>query len=126
MKFSNRFNKDFNYYLSIRHTFNFDGCNDYFNSKGISIIQPNSKGITGKEAFYLYDSQGVIKPTKHPNILHTLLKVKGSINLHIKMFAEDRAKGYLPKILLDEMNLPEWIVNAIEQQKYKYYDRTTN
>jgi hypothetical protein len=121
MRFSNRFNKDFNYYLYVRHTFNFDGCNEYFSSKGVSIIQSDIKGVNGKEAFYLYDSQGVIKPTKHPNILHTLLKVKGSINLHIKMFAEDRAKGYLPKILLDEMNLPDWIVNAIEKQKFKYY-----
>lgn len=52
--------------------------------------------MSGKEAFYKWDSNGKILPTKHPNQLHALLKTKGSVNLHIKMFAEDRAKGLFP------------------------------
>ena len=125
-KYNDNFNRDFNWYLSVRHRLNFDGCNHYFNKKGIDIIQHDKNGVSGKESFYQYDSNGVIKPTKHPNILHTLLKVKGSVNLHIKMYAEDRVKGYLPKIdfeeITKELKAPSWFVEAVENQKKKYYD----
>ncbi len=98
MKYSERFNKDFKWYLSIRHIFNFDGQHTYINKKGHTLVNYDPKGISGKEAFYLYDSHGIIKPTKHPNLLTTLLKTKGSVNLHIKMYAEDLAKCYLSKL----------------------------
>ena len=67
----------------------------------------------------------IIKPTYEPNKLKTLLKTKGSVNLHIKMYAEDRAKGYLPKIEFDkictEYDLPSWFIDAVENQKKKYF-----
>lgn len=57
--------------------------------------------------------------------LERLLKTKGSVNLHIKMYAEDRAKGYLPKVEFDkicsEYDLPSWFIGAVERQKFKYY-----
>ena len=41
------------------------------------------------------------------------------------MYAEDRAKGTLPKIEFDkicnEFNVPSWFIKAVEKQKYKYY-----
>lgn len=119
MKYSKNFNRDFNWYLSMRNVFDFDGA--LYNDE----IIYDKNGIDGKKAFHIYDSQGKYKPTKHPNILRQLLKVKGSVNLHIKMYAEDRAKGYLPKIEFDkiclEYNVPEWFINSVEKQKYKYY-----
>ncbi len=125
MKYKESFNRDFNWYLSMRHNFKFDGCAEYHNKKGELIIQYDPNGIDGKKAFYLYDSSGEIRKTKHPNLLHALLKTKGSVNLHIKMYAEDRASGILPKYELLEMckefNAPEWFFSAVENQKMKYW-----
>lgn len=124
MKYSDRFNKDFYWYLSVRHIFNFDGQHTYINKKGQSLITFDSNGVSGKEAFYLYDSQGVIKPTKHPNLLFTLLKTKGSVNLHIKMYAEDLAKSYLSKLefreYCEEFKAPVWFREAVEKQRWNY------
>lgn len=116
-KYSKNFERDFNWYLSIRHKFNFCG-KDY-------DISFDSKGISGKLAFHLFDSQGIIKPTKHPRLLKTLLVSKGSVNLFAKMYAEDRASGILPKKELEQMckewEAPEWYMKAIEYQKARYY-----
>lgn len=126
MKYSGKFEKDFEWYSSVKHIFNFDGTKEYFSKKGNPIIVENPKGKTAKECFYLFDSQGKIHETKDPKKLHELLKTKGSVNLHIKMYAEDRAKGVLPKIefikICEEINAPEWFVKAVEKQKYKYYE----
>lgn len=124
MKYNDNFKRDVEWYLSQRHLFNFDGCHSYFNKKGEEIIQPDKKGVDGIEAYFHWDSNGKIKPTRHPNILHALLKTKGSVNLHIKMYAEDRASGVLPGIefenICSEFSAPDWFVSAVENQKWKY------
>ncbi len=117
-KYSEGFERDFNWYMSVRHLYNFDGHLD-------RDIEYDPKGVDGKKAFHKFDSTGRLMPTKHPNLLRTLLKTKGSVNLHIKMYAEDRAKGVLPRILFDEIceqiKAPTWFVEAVEKQKSKYY-----
>lgn len=129
MKYSKKFERDYRWYLSVSDVFSFDGTKDYYNKKGVELIQFDKNGKTAKECFYLYDSNGVIKPTCEPKELKILLKTKGSVNLHIKMYAEDRAKGYLPKVEFDEItknfDLPEWFIKAVEKQKYKYYKSVT-
>ncbi len=126
MKYSTNFERDFKFYLRMRHKFSFDGTLEYYNKKGENLIQYSSTGISGKEAFYMYDSNGITKPTKHPQLLKVLLKTKGSTNLHVKMFAEDRAKGLFPLIEFRGFCLkyktPNWFREAVEKQKYKYYD----
>ena len=125
-RYSKNFEQDYKWYLSISDIFNFDGRKEYYNKKGIEIIQFDENGKTAKECFYLYDTNGIIKPTCEPDTLKTLFKTKGSVNLHIKMYAEDRAKGLLPKIIFEEIveeyNLPKWFVKAVEKQKWKYYN----
>ena len=125
MKFSKQFESDYTWYLSVKDKFSFDGSSEYFNKKGIDIIQHDKNGLTAKECFYLFDSKGVINPTKEPIELKELLKTKGSVNLHIKMYAEDRAKGVLPRIEFDkiceEFNVPKWFIKSVEKQKHKYY-----
>lgn len=125
MKFSKKFNSDYNWYLSVSDKFDFDGTAQYFNKKGVPIIQYNEEGLTAKECFYLYDAQGKIKATREPGALKRLLRTKGSVNLHIKMYAKDRAKGYLPKIEFDkiciELKCPLWFSKAVEAQKFKHY-----
>lgn len=209
-KYSVEFERDFNWYLSMRHNFNFDGALDYFKrtvqiykrkvgeeeyqlqnempfatfketypnlvsgnsvksfSDGMffeyaftpaayQIVLFDKNGVSGKEAFYQWDSNGKILPTKHAN-LFSLLKTKGSANLHIKMYAEDRAKGLLPLIEFSvkqaikiygkfsvlriwiktegkeltrkmisndfehQFNLPQWFIDAVENQKFKHYE----
>ena len=101
--------------------FAFDGAPFYINKKGENIIQEDFKsGLTAKECFYLYDSQGKIKPTRDPEGLKLLLKTKGSVNLHIKMYVEDLFKGYIftsdLKEIYSEITAPEWFKKAINEQ----------
>lgn len=118
IKYSPSFERDFSWHLSMRNIFNFDG-----NGDSTAIYDKN--GVSGKEAFYLYDSTGKKFATKHPNIFLGILKTKGSINLHIKMYAEDRAAGLMTKKELDaicaDFNAPQWFIQAVENQKYKYW-----
>lgn len=114
MKYKVNFERDFKWYLSMRHLFSFDGA------LSRDIIY-NKEGIDGKQAFFIYDSTGKLNPTKHPNILSSLLKTKGSINLHIKMYAEDRAAGRFPLLefrsLCIKFKAPYWFREAVEKQK---------
>ena len=123
MKYSPNFERDFKWYLSMRSMFNFDGVSSYYNKKGEEVVQYDKNGVDGKEAFYQWDSSGKIKPTSHPNPLHTLLKTKGSTNLHIKMYAEDRASGLLPRnefrAFCIKYKCPRWFFEAVELQSVK-------
>lgn len=126
MTFSKSFEADFRWYLSVRHQFSFDGTAEYTNKKGQPIIVYDRKGVSGKQAFFIWDSTGKVAPTKHPNLLHALLKTKGSVNLHIKMYAEDRATGVLPKLIFESeiceaLRVPAWFREAVEKQKEKLY-----
>lgn len=123
MKYSPKFESDYTWFQSISALFCFDGVNEYYNKIGKPIIVPSSQGVTAKEAFYLYDSQGIIKPTSEPDKLRTLLKTKGSVNLHIKMYAEDLAQGYLLmadfRELINEIKAPMWFESAVINQMQK-------
>ncbi len=118
MKYSHNFTRDFNWYIKVRHLFSFDGHQD-------RQITYDRNGIDGRKAFHLFDSEGKLKPTKHPNLLRSLIKTKGSVNLHIKMYSEDRAKGLLPLIEFRGMCIkwkaPEWFYFAVEKSKHKLY-----
>ncbi len=124
MKYSKEFERDFKWYLSMRHKFNFDGCNDYFDKKGNQLIKYDKNGFSGKEAFYIRDSTGKIVSTKHPNLLKTLYKTKGSTNLHIQMYAEDRANLRLSGLelrgLCIKFKAPSWFREAINKQAIKH------
>ena len=130
MKFSKNFERDYNWYLKYKDIFTFSG------SPPKEIKQGDK--YTAKEAFYLYDSQGKLVETTEPMLLQEIFKCKEAVNFQIKEWAQDRAKGYLPKILFcketsnnfggektieEEYNLLPWMVEAVEKQKYKYYGR---
>lgn len=116
MKYSKNYIRDFNWLLSVRHLFNFSGSAD----RDIAV---SLNGVDGKQAFYLFDSKGVLKETRHPNIVNMLIRVKSSINLHIKMYAEDLANGVmLPENLNEiskEFNAPVWFADAVINQSKK-------
>lgn len=127
MKFSKKFERDYEWYVSISDIFDFDGVEDYTSKAGIPMIQYSKQGMSAKECFYLFDSQGIVKKTKEPKRLKKLYKTKGSVNLHIKMYAEDRASGLLPETefrkIVKEINPPKWFVDAVENQKGKFYEK---
>ena len=107
----------FSEYLRLSKFFSFAGCD--------IVVHIDRNGIDAVEAFFEMESNGKLLPTKHPNIFKRLLNCKASVNLHIRMYAEDRAKGYLPKKvfqgMITEMNLPSWFINAVEIQKCNFY-----
>lgn len=116
MKYSKNFIRDFNWLLSVRHEFSFSGSCD-------REIVFDCKGLDGKKAFHIYDSTGKLRPTRHPNMVRTLLRTKASVNLHIKMYAEGRADGTFPKFeflqMCEKIKAPDWFFEAVERQKIK-------
>lgn len=136
IKYSAPNDRDFLFYLRGRHIYTFCGT---LTPHYEPLYDKN--GVDGKQAFFSIDNLGRNIPTKHPNLLRTLLLVKSSVNFHIKMWAEGRADGTLPLIEFSQrlvrekyapafeldgtdmevsMQLPEWVINAVENQKYKY------
>ena len=119
---------DFGWYIKMRHVFNFDGKDEYYvKNKGNPIVAfvYDKNGIDGLQSFNQIDTFGKQVKTKHPNIVKTALKTKGSINLHIKMYAEDLTKGLLFLHEIDEWvkdwNAPSWFKEAIIKQSKKVY-----
>ena len=107
----------------MRHNFTFSG--DYLRKKDGSILNLvySPDGIDGKKAFYEYESNGILKETKHPLLLYSLLKSKASTNFHIKLYAKDRANYFLSKNELDEIykeiNPPKWFKESVDNWTIK-------
>jgi hypothetical protein len=106
--------------LSVRHAFRFDGKPD----ADVAFRRSATDGLT---LFYRVDTHGPKNTdltTRHPNIYRTLVRTKGSINLHIKMYAEDLATGALLSEQFEEIcrdiNAPDWFRKAVERQKSHY------
>lgn len=148
MKYTESYQRDYEFYLGNRHNFNFSGKTE------ITPIA-DKKGKTAKEVFYMIDTHGKKKntPCCEPELLSELLKCKASVNLQIKMWAEARADGTLSgdefygdgetleweeKIVDDkrevkaikkqsiakEYELPEWAIKAVELQKIAIMKKT--
>lgn len=116
MKYSKNFERDWDWYDKYKEVFTFSGSPP-------KEIKTGEK-YTAKEAFYLYDSQGKTVECREPKLLQQIFKCKESINFQIKEWAQDRSKGYLPKIefqkIIEQYELLPWMIEAVERQKYKY------
>lgn len=140
MKYSKANERDFKFYLTNRKVFSFCGTGrDSITNTPIF----DKRGVSGKHAFFSIENNGKNIPTKHPNLLSSLLLAKASVNFNIRMWAEGRADGTLPLIefsqktasikyphlsieidgkdIETELNLPQWIVTAVENQKGRFY-----
>lgn len=118
MKYSKGFDRDFKWLLSVRHKFTFSG-----NSLNITPSF-DINGVSGKEAFYRYESEGNNLPTRHPNLFRTLLQAKASASFHAKeLYGKDRRDGFLSGIEMEEIHnelrSPEWFVLAVNNQGRK-------
>lgn len=122
-KYKKHFLRDFSWYLSVRHRFNFDGVDEHLAKDGTPLVQRDPGGVDAMRAFFEWDSNGKVLPTRHPNVLETVLRAKGSVNLHIKSWAEDRAKGLFPykefRAYCIRIKAPPWVREAVENQKLR-------
>ena len=111
MKYSIKFEKDWDWFVKYKEVFNFHG------KSPVKFIE-TKEGLSAKECFQKFDSKGIKLPCCEIELLNEILICKGSINLNIKMWAEDRAKGILPKIEFDkickEYELLDWMIQSVE------------
>lgn len=123
MKFSDKFERDWEFYYSNRKTFFLDPAK------------------TAKECFYIFDSTGKCEPCSEIELLREIFNCKASVNFHIKMWAEGRAEtiswahGKVNKSsdrlgfyimaweelrdIKNDFNCPDWVIEAIKKQSLK-------
>lgn len=120
MKYGKNFERDFVWFMKYKDVFNFDASD----CTGDKVVYSEA-GLSSKECFYLFDSQGRVIPTSEPELLFSLHKAKGGINFQIKQWAESRAKGELGLLefndISKEYELLDWMIKAVENQKINLY-----
>jgi hypothetical protein len=116
-KYKTNFERDWAFYVDNSSVFTFSG-------KPLITHPFKATGVSAKEAFYIKDSTGKVIATKELTLLQKVFNVKASINLQIKMWAEDLAMGILHIqdlwYIKKEYNPPDWVFDAIVQQSKKY------
>lgn len=122
MKYSKKFERDYDFYL--RNKNNFDFCGTFIPK--FQVIYEET-GKSAKEVFYSIDSEGKNTPCCEPELLTELLLCKGGVNFQIKLWSEGRGDGTLPGIefkeIIEQYGCPEWVYNAVERQKEKIYEQ---
>jgi hypothetical protein len=126
MVFSKNFERDYKLYSANR--FNFSACDI---KEKYNKFKYSENGKTAKECFYILDSTGKYEECSELDMLYNLLNCKASLNLQIKLWAEEIEELLISKeqikentalaigILLEiqkEYQLPEWVIKAITKQ----------
>jgi len=120
MKYSNRFNEDFEFYLkNIRFAYLENGLVCQFHGKGIPEVQKGENDV--KKAFYEFDTHGKLIPCENPALLIELIITKRMINWQIKQWAEGfrdfgEPYSYYLKELTDP---PQWVMLSLLNQVRK-------
>ena len=124
LKIKESFVQDTAWLLTVSDDFTFTGSTATYEF-------PESKtGLTPLQAFYVIESRGYNNKisTTDAEKLKRILRTKAAINMQIKLWAEGRADGTLPKdelkSVLEEYKAPQWVTEAVENQKYKYYEQS--
>lgn len=81
-----------------------------------------TNGYSALECWYAKDTHGIILPCKEIDILSKVERSKQSVNLQIKLWAEDIADGILlrqEELLNYTHNWPEWVFKAAIAQAGK-------
>lgn len=105
MKYSKNYDETFSFYLNNKKTLTFCPFD-------IPDIKFDPKGVDGKYAFYIFESQGKLLPTKHVRIFKNVFRFKCSLNFHIKMWSESCWKFGMPnydELMTTFINPPEWV-----------------
>lgn len=118
MKYSQRFEEDWKFYLNNKEKFTF--C-------GEEIIQwpYDVNGKDSKYCFHKFDSTGKILPSSEPELIREVLRCKKSINWHIKEYADGLTEPYwlgtLNELLNEFKNPPYWVEQAMRKQVCKFW-----
>jgi hypothetical protein len=111
MKISERAKKDFAFYR--------DSLLDMIgHDVGVDIIAVPG-GHTAIECWYAADTLGKLLECSEPELLAKVLRSKQSVNLQIKLWAEDIADGMLltqRELSIYTYGWPDWIFKAVMQQ----------
>ncbi len=112
MKFSKKFNRDYDFYIQNKDTFTFSGVN-------VTVWPDLENGVTAKECFWRFDSTGNMMPTCEPDLLKALIICKKSINLHITLWVEgydDMMEGVEYYMGLFHGTPPLWVEDSFRKQ----------
>jgi len=108
-KYSKAFERDWQFYVACLDLFTFSG-------KPAPMISVDVAGADAKRCFHRYDSTGRMPACRDPGLLRRVLIAKGSVNLHIKMWAEGLTEGTLTRPELEDflssINAPSWVLEA--------------
>ena len=115
-KYSQGYDRDWNFYLANAHKFTFAGA------EVLQVIQ-DSEGLTAKYAFWLLDSSGKLAPCSESELLKQALTCKKSVNFHLKMWSEGYAEfGEVAAYYLAEfIDPPDWVEKAFRAQIAKSF-----
>lgn len=83
-------------------------------------------GVSAMECWFAKDAHGKTLPCREPELLDKVLRGKASVNLQVKLWAEDVANGkLLPQAELVEYvhGWPEWVLRAVMAQAGKIATR---
>lgn len=99
---------------------------DFYASCGLDMIgheigaaiKADPNGQSARTCFTHFDTHGKIIPCREPEEFARLLRAKKSVNLQIKLWAEDVASGLLTqKELIDYTHRwPDWVLRAVFNQ----------
>lgn len=109
--YKTKFEKDYHFYFSNKEKFTFAGCT-------IQAPPYDKNGVDAKRAFFIFDSQGKIKPCSEPELYVQLMICKKAINLQIALWAEGQEDCLIPlsELLKEFIDPPDWIEQAIRNQ----------
>lgn len=129
MKYSEAYERDFSLYLRLKDRFTFAGIDV---RKKYYKFTEASTGKSAKECFYILDTHGKYEPCFELNLLYEILACKISINLHIKMWADEYREfkfsnkpneiafsNLFLDDLEDDYQFPPWVTDAIVKQATK-------
>ena len=134
MKFSKKFNKDWEFYLTNLHRKSTDPEYDQYldpeqfaNQKeymftfsgSSTVLQPIvESGYYAKEAFYLMDSKGGTYDCREPELLRDVLVLKKGINFQIKQWVEGYNDMFMGvDVYISEfINPPSWLRKSFVNQ----------
>ena len=115
MKISQKARKDFEFYKN-------SSLDMIGYLVGEELPECDPRGKSALECWYSADTHGVKLPCSQPEILEKVIRTKKSVNLQIKLWAEDIANGNL--LTQSELwtwipDYPEWVFKAVVEQAGK-------
>ncbi len=121
MRYSERFEEDYAFYLANKDRVNFCG-------KVLPNTIQDDNGVEVKEAFWMFDTKGKLLPCRDAKLLAQIINCKRSVNWQIKNWFDDPEMvildneifGYVDEIFI---NHPKWVMDSCKEQAKKRYLR---